>query len=101
VYEADADALWEKVKKKTTVIDFIGAFVPLRKTGYGAIGKCPFHADTHASFGINAKENYWHCFAGCGAGSIIDFWMKWRKIEFAQAVDELADVLGVERNGLG
>jgi hypothetical protein len=96
-YQPTGDELWERVKKRTTAVEFIGAFVPLRKTGNGAVGKCPFHHDKHASFGINAKENYWHCFAGCGAGSIIDFWMKWRNIKFPEAVGELADLLGVEK----
>jgi hypothetical protein len=99
VYEANGDELWEKVKQKTTVIDFVGAFVPMRKTGSGAVGNCPFHEDKHASFGVNSKENYFHCFAGCGSGSIIDFWMKWKKVSFTEAVDQLADILGVDRNG--
>ena len=29
--------------------------------------------DLHPSFGVNTEGNYWHCFAGCGGGSVIDF----------------------------
>jgi len=46
---------------------------------------------------VNNDENYWSCFAGCGGGTIIDFWMKWRGVEFKEAVKELSEFLGVER----
>ena len=95
--ESGQDALWEKIKEKAPAIDFIGAFVPLKRTSSGTVGKCPFHEDEHESFGVNAKANYWNCFAECGRGTIIDFWMRWRGIEFSEAVDELADLLGVQR----
>jgi DNA primase len=85
------------VKKAVPLVEFIEAFVGLRPVASGAVGKCPFHDDHTPSFGVNRKGNYWQCFAGCGAGSILDFWMKWKGIEFYQAVTELADILGVEK----
>jgi hypothetical protein len=65
----------------------------LRPTGSGPIGLCPFHDDHHPSFGVNDEGNYWNCFAGCGGGSGIDFWTKWRRCDSATAIQELADVL--------
>ena len=94
--QTNGEAKWDKIKDKVRAIDFIGAFVPLRKTSSGAIGNCPFHEDTHASFGVNAKGNYWKCFADCGGGSVIDFWMRYRNLNFPEAVDELANLLGIE-----
>jgi hypothetical protein len=76
----------ERVKKAVPLVEFIEAFVDLRPVASGAVGKCPFHDDQHPSFGVNKEGNYWQCFAGCGSGSIIDFWMKWKGIEFSQAV---------------
>jgi hypothetical protein len=87
----------ERVKKAVPLMDFISAFVDLRPVASGAVGRCPFHDDQHPSFGVNRDGNYWQCFAGCGGGTIIDFWMKWKGIEFSQAVSELADLLGIER----
>jgi DNA primase len=34
---------------------------------------CQFHYDHNPSFGVNDAEYCWHCFAGCGGGSVIDF----------------------------
>jgi len=87
----------ERLKKAVPLVDFISAFVDLRPVASGAVGRCPFHDDQHPSFGVNKEGNYWQCFSGCGSGSIIDFWMKWKGVEFPQAVDELVDLLGVEK----
>lgn len=86
----------ERVKKAVPIIDFIEAFVDLKPVASGALGKCPFHDDHNPSFGVNREGNYWQCFSGCGGGTIIDFWMKWKGIEFSQAVSELAEMLGVK-----
>ena len=87
----DSDGtLSERIKAAMPVYDFIGEYVHLSPSGRGL---CPFHDDHHTSFSVNIEENYWHCFAGCGGGSIIDFWMKWQGSEFTQAITELADML--------
>ncbi len=85
--EESTGTLSQRIKASITVRDFVNEYVDLSPTG---VGQCPFHEDTHASFAVNDEGNYWHCFAGCGGGSIIDFWMKWRKCDFTQAVRELA-----------
>ena len=87
------DASWGKIKEKISVKEFVGQYVELRPTTSGAVGKCPFHDDEHNSFGVNAKNNYWHCFAGCGGGDIVSFWMKWRGLKYKQALSELEELL--------
>ena len=87
--------LSEAVKGAISVFDFISGYIDLNANG---IGLCPFHDDQEYSFGVDKEGNYWHCFAGCGGGSIIDFWMKWRgKIGqdpgFVPTVLEMRDML--------
>lgn len=93
----DDHVVSERIKANKTVFEFISAYVDLKPTTNGAIGMCPFHEDIHPSFGVNVKENYWHCFAGCGGGSIIDFWSKWREKQdqdasFVATITELAEM---------
>jgi len=85
--------MWERIKQKITVRELIEQFVDLNDKG---IGRCPFHDDEKPSFSVNEKENYWNCFAGCGGGSVIDFWMKFNHMEFKEAVDDLAERLGLK-----
>ncbi len=85
----------ERIKAAISVADFVARYVTLDNAGRG---HCPFHDDEHESFAVSDQGNYWHCFAGCGGGSIIDFWMKWRKTHgeddsFTATITELADML--------
>jgi hypothetical protein len=87
------DTVSEKIKASVTVLEFVSQYIALKPTASGAIGLCPFHDDHRPSFGVNDEDNYWHCFAGCGGGSVIDFWMMWRGCDFATAIRELAKML--------
>jgi hypothetical protein len=62
----------ERIKASVTVLEFVSQYVDLKPTASGAIGLCPFHDDHRPSFGVNSEGDYWHCFAGCGGGSVID-----------------------------
>lgn len=84
--------IWEKIKRVITVKELVEQFVDLDSKGKG---HCPFHDDGSPSFSVNEKENYWNCFAGCGGGSVVDFWMKLNHMEFKEAVDDLAERLGL------
>lgn len=86
--------LSERIKESISVRDFVSQFVELDTAGRGL---CPFHDDRHKSFSVNAEGNYWHCFAGCGGGSVIDFWMKWKRCDFKAAAHELATLLTEEK----
>jgi DNA primase len=52
--------------------------------------------DEHQSFSVNRDGSYWNCFAGCGGGTIIDFWIKFKGVELGEAVHELRKMLGVD-----
>ncbi|MBK8025762.1 MAG: hypothetical protein IPK19_31320 [Chloroflexi bacterium] len=85
----------ERIKAAISVHDFVRQYVELDAQGRGY---CPFHDDEHMSFGVSEDGNYWNCFAGCGGGSIIDFWMKWRARQgendsFKSTIKDLADRL--------
>ena len=90
--------LSERLKSRVTALEFISQYVDLKPNESGAIGLCPFHDDQHPSFGVSNAGNYWHCFAGCGGGSIIDFWSLWRKKngldpDFIPTITELTKML--------
>ena len=80
----------ERIKGAISVFDFVSRYVALSD---GGVGSCPFHDDKHPSFSVNRERNYWSCFAGCGGGSVIDFWMKREECDFKTAVTQLAQML--------
>jgi hypothetical protein len=88
--DAASDHISDRIKSQISVYDFVNNFVELSERGRGL---CPFHDDHHASFSVNIEQNYWHYFAGCGGGSVIDFWITYRSSEFKSATAELAEML--------
>ncbi|MFL0994682.1 DNA primase [Vibrio parahaemolyticus] len=88
------------------IVDIIDARVKLKKKGknYGAC--CPFHNEKTPSFSVSQEKQFYHCF-GCGAhGNAIDFMMEFERLEFVEAIEELASYLGLDvpreqRNGGG
>jgi hypothetical protein len=92
---ASGSTLSERLKNAITVYDFVSRYVELDEHGKGL---CPFHDDKHPSFQVNQTQNYWSCYAGCGGGSIVDFWMKWRQTKgqdssFTATIKDLAQIL--------
>ena len=85
--------LSDQIKQNVSVFEFVSQYVDLKPTNWGGIGLCPFHDDHNPSFSVNDAENYWCCFAGCGGGSVIDFWMKWRGCGFVSTIRELASII--------
>ncbi|NRF29251.1 DNA primase [Vibrio coralliilyticus] len=78
------------------IVDIIDARVKLKKKGknYGAC--CPFHNEKTPSFSVSQEKQFYHCF-GCGAhGNAIDFMMEYERLEFPEAIEELASYLGVD-----
>ena len=53
------------------------------------LGRCPFHEDTHPSFGVTPSKNLWNCLAGCGGGDTLQLVMKKEGVSFRHAVEIL------------
>lgn len=95
VPSAAGETLSERLKSTMTVYDFVSRYIQLDERGKGV---CPFHDDHVKSFQIHEGRNFWHCYAGCGGGSLIDFWMKWREshgqnASFIETIKELREML--------
>ncbi|WP_428771510.1 DNA primase, partial [Vibrio sp.] len=78
------------------IVDIVDARVKLKKQGknYGAC--CPFHNEKTPSFSVSQEKQFYHCF-GCGAhGNAIDFMMEYERLEFPEAIEELASSLGLD-----
>lgn len=82
---------------KADIVDVVNSRIKLKKAGsnnYQAC--CPFHHEKTPSFTVSKNKQFYHCF-GCGAhGNAISFLMEYDKLEFLEAVEELADFLGLD-----
>jgi len=90
-----SDAFLENLKSRADIADIINRYVPLQKKGREYVACCPFHKEKTPSFTVNSEKGFYHCF-GCGVhGSVFDFIMKSENANFPEAVEKVADFLGI------
>ena len=90
------DAFIDDLLARTDIVEVIQARVPLKRQGKEYASRCPFHDERSASFTVSPTKQFYHCF-GCGAhGTAISFLMNYDRLEFLDAVDELAKRVGME-----
>lgn len=81
---------------RTDIVELINTRVKLKKAGRDYQACCPFHHEKSPSFTVSHSKQFYHCF-GCGAhGNAISFLMEYDKLEFPEAVEELAAMQGLE-----
>ena len=86
----------EEIKSKNNIADVVGQYVVLKKMGRHQKGLCPFHSEKTPSFLVNEELNMYKCF-GCGAGGdSIKFLMEIEGITFLDALERLADRVGIK-----
>jgi DNA primase len=86
----------DEVIARSDIVEMIGARVPLKKAGREFKACCPFHNEKSPSFWVSPDKQFYHCF-GCGAhGTSIGFLMQYEKMEFFDAVADLAQRAGLE-----
>ena len=90
------DAFIDDLLARTDIVEVVGSRVPLKRQGKEYAARCPFHDERSASFTVSPTKPFYHCF-GCGAhGTAISFLMNYDRLEFLDAVDELAKRVGME-----
>ena len=80
---------------RVDIVEVVERRVPLKKSGHEWTACCPFHNERTPSFTVSPQKQFYHCF-GCGAhGSAITFLMEYEHLEFPDAIEELAQGLGL------
>ncbi len=81
---------------RADVVEVIGKRIQLKKAGREFKACCPFHDEKTPSFTVSPGKGFYHCF-GCGAhGTAIGFLMEYEHMSFVEAIESLANIMGVE-----
>lgn len=85
----------DELLSRCDLVELINTRVPLRKSGSNYTACCPFHQEKTPSFSVNANKQFYHCF-GCGvSGNAISFLMDYQHVSFVEAIEILANNLGL------
>ena len=85
------DASVREAVEAADMVEVVSARTQLRRSGARWTGLCPFHDEKTPSFSVNPADKLFYCF-GCGkGGDIISFVRETEQLDFAQAVEWLAE----------
>lgn len=90
----------DEVRERTNIVEVVGQYVQLKKSGKNYVGLCPFHEEKTPSFSVVEDKQIFHCF-GCGkGGNVFTFLQELEGLSFPESVKKVADMeqisLGVE-----
>ena len=86
----------QELLARVDVVDIVGRYVQLKKGGANFMGLCPFHGEKSPSFSVSPAKQFYHCF-GCGKnGNAISFLMEHAGMGFIEAVQDLAQQVGLQ-----
>ncbi|HEY8519390.1 MAG TPA: DNA primase [Gammaproteobacteria bacterium] len=89
-------AFKDELLARADIVEVVGARVTLKRAGANYKALCPFHGEKTPSFIVSPSRGTYHCF-GCGVhGNAIDFLMQFDNLSYPEAVEALAESLGLE-----
>lgn len=84
-----------RIKDSTDIVDLLGRYLQLRRSGNGWTACCPFHNEKTPSFHINPARQIFKCF-GCGVGGdAVKFLMMYENLDYPTALRRIADMNGI------
>ena len=89
------DNVLDEIRDRADIVDLIGEYVDLKRSGSNYMGLCPFHSEKTPSFSVSPSKSIFKCF-GCGVGGdVITFIMKRENLNFPESVEFLAEKYNV------
>lgn len=86
----------EEIRATADIVEVVGDYVKLKKSGSGFSGLCPFHNEKTPSFHVTPRLGIYKCF-GCGeSGDVFNFVMQMEGISFPESLRTLAERYGID-----
>ena len=89
-------AFIDDLLNRVDIVEVIDARVPLKKKGKEYWACCPFHGEKSPSFSVSQNKQFYHCFGCQQSGNAIGFLMEYDHMEFVEAIETLAQGIGIE-----
>ena len=91
-----ANQLIDDLKNSSDIVDIISRYVPLKRAWSNFSWCCPFHKEKTPSFIVSPTKQIFKCFWCWKAGNVITFIQEIERIDFWDAVKELAKIENID-----
>jgi DNA primase len=91
-----SDALVEEIRARAEIVELLGEYMPLKRSGRTWRGPCPLHGGEGPNFSVDPARNLFKCFVCGEGGDVFAFFMKHLGLDFPSAVRHVASRVGVE-----
>ena len=82
----------DDIRERSNIVDIVGQYVQLKKSGKNYFGLCPFHNENSPSFSVAEDKQIYHCF-GCGrGGNVFGFLQELEGLSFPESVLKVAEI---------
>ncbi len=86
----------DNVKAQIDIVDVVGNYIELKKSGANFKANCPFHGENTPSFVVSPSKQIFHCF-GCGVGGdAIKFIMDYENLNYRETIEKLASMYNIQ-----
>ena len=100
-YSTGMDSDVQQIKDRLNIVDIVGQYVKLRRSGRTYTGLCPFHKERTPSFHVSPERGTYKCF-GCGeGGDVFSFLQKMDGTDFPTVLKQLAEKAGIKLSPRG
>ena len=94
--ERDLQDVKEEIRARTDLVEIIGNYTRLKRSGKNWTGLCPFHSDKNPSFSVSPTLGIYKCYSCGEGGDLFKFVQKKENLEFIEAIEFLARRAGIE-----
>lgn len=100
--ERDLQDLKEDIRARSDIVEIIGGYTRLKRSGKNWTGLCPFHADKNPSFTVSPVTQFYRCWSCGEKGDVFNFIQKKENLDFVETLELLARRAGIpfERKGV-
>ena len=85
----------EEIRATADIVDVVGDYVQLKKSGSGYKGLCPFHSEKTPSFHVDPNKNLFYCFGCQKGGDVFSFLQEIEGLSFVEGARLLAERAGI------
>ncbi len=85
-----------EIRSRVDIVELIGEYVTLKRSGVSFKGLCPFHNEKSPSFYVHPKRRFFHCFGCAASGDVFSFLTRLEGASFPEVARRLAERAGVD-----